>query len=616
MNLVQTYFIDHVLTYAKSGIFCFPVHDFSAGVCSCGNPRCKRPAKHPRTANGLKDATTDEKTLRTWWELWPQASIGINCGMSDLIVVDVDVKKGALGFETMKPLMEQFPEPFSLAPITSTPSGGRHIWFQGKTRSGQGVIGPGVDVRSEGGYVIAPPSIGEGGSYDWQTRDRRPILPMPPELLKLFGGRSAVGTSETGFTLGDVVSTEREPGARESIPLGEHRAAIIKYAWHLRRVQGLSAKAAWPLVKTYASSVDLMEGLDPDRPFSNADLYKMLTEEPANAATPAVLTTEFIRGDHIEAAIKPTNWFIKGFVPEGELMLLYGKSTAGKSTWFAWLAARITQTGRNFGFIGSEDKCGVFFEKARRCGADMSKLYTAKGSMRGLYLDNSEFLNRLIDEWGLSFLYFDKIYKHFPSSGNDARTATQATLDPAMEVAQQRLCTIAGTLHPNKADTYSGSTEMVNIPRLFLKATAYGKNDIGMYVDAEYSNLKKPTDKDGNEVKMAFEKNVYPIFGADGLPMMETTYAPEGTTKDIFETYVWKRVADVPKNKTTLGEAAGDDPRGKEMHPFWSEISMDLTCNPNVSANTLHKKYKGNTKKFFEEVARQKAERGIISKED
>ena len=53
--------------YASAGWFVFPVHGASNGACSCGNPGCSSPGKHPRTKEGLKEGTTDLQQIGGWW---------------------------------------------------------------------------------------------------------------------------------------------------------------------------------------------------------------------------------------------------------------------------------------------------------------------------------------------------------------------------------------------------------------------------------------------------------------------------------------------------------------------------------------------------------------------
>src|SRR3990172_11227437 len=72
------------LGYAEQGLPVFPIHSpisSNGGLtCSCANPKCDSKAKHPRTAHGFKDATTDAAIIKEWWSRWPNANIGIPTG--------------------------------------------------------------------------------------------------------------------------------------------------------------------------------------------------------------------------------------------------------------------------------------------------------------------------------------------------------------------------------------------------------------------------------------------------------------------------------------------------------------------------------------------------------
>src|SRR5262245_49383332 len=78
--------------YAQRGWAVFPVHIASQGKCSCQNPTCPHPGKHPWTAHGFYDATTDIEKIRLWWEYeHPVSNIGIRTGQeSGLVVLDID----------------------------------------------------------------------------------------------------------------------------------------------------------------------------------------------------------------------------------------------------------------------------------------------------------------------------------------------------------------------------------------------------------------------------------------------------------------------------------------------------------------------------------------------
>lgn len=112
----------------------------------------KRPLVKWRVA-----ASTDVRQLETWWRRWPHAMIAIPTGeASGLFVIDIDCKGEANGFATMRERGWTIP-PDAVEVVT--PSGGRHFYFawQGE-RNSASRIGPGIDTRGEGGFIIVPPS--------------------------------------------------------------------------------------------------------------------------------------------------------------------------------------------------------------------------------------------------------------------------------------------------------------------------------------------------------------------------------------------------------------------------------------------------------------------------
>jgi putative DNA primase/helicase len=148
--------------------------------------------KKPVPENGLHAGTTKVDQIQRWWKTMPTANIGVCCGIrADMWVVDLDCKPGAAnGLETLDGLEQTHGQlPITLA--QTTPSGGRHLLFRwpdggerirnnGKTRR----IGPGIDTRGQGGYIVAPPSVIDGNFYDWDEEDM-PLAMAPPWLLEL-----------------------------------------------------------------------------------------------------------------------------------------------------------------------------------------------------------------------------------------------------------------------------------------------------------------------------------------------------------------------------------------------------------------------------------------------
>lgn len=164
--------VDRALFYARRGFAVFPLFTVEDGACSCGKRGCGSPGKHPigsLVPRGVLEATTDEATIGQWWAVYPDANIGIGTGdVSRIVVLDVDAGHG--GADTLDNLVRihgELPETWSV----QTGGGGLHAWFRMPlldVRNSAGAIGPGIDVRGNGGYVVAPPSLhASGRKYRW-----------------------------------------------------------------------------------------------------------------------------------------------------------------------------------------------------------------------------------------------------------------------------------------------------------------------------------------------------------------------------------------------------------------------------------------------------------------
>jgi hypothetical protein len=144
--------------------------------------------KHPLTEHGLHDATTDIAVITAWWSRWPKALIGMPTGEPiDAAVLDVDMKNGNDGLATLAALDSPI---LPATPTVHTATGGLHLYVARPTaglrntsgKRGRG-IGPGLDWRGDGGYVILP-SPGSGYRWDkrWHFGTCNPV-PVPAGLL-------------------------------------------------------------------------------------------------------------------------------------------------------------------------------------------------------------------------------------------------------------------------------------------------------------------------------------------------------------------------------------------------------------------------------------------------
>lgn len=142
--------IDHARALAAQGFRVFPLI-----------PNDKRPA----IERWPDKATTDLATIDRYWRSHPDANIGIATG-AGLMVVDVDMKNGKNGYATLIALERRHGTIQSSMTI-STPSGGMHLYLRTKASVPNSVdkVGPGIDIRGEGGYVVGPGSTIDGREY-------------------------------------------------------------------------------------------------------------------------------------------------------------------------------------------------------------------------------------------------------------------------------------------------------------------------------------------------------------------------------------------------------------------------------------------------------------------
>ena len=128
----------------------------------------------------------DPAEMAEWFRRWPDANIGVVTGMvSNLVVLDLDPRHGA---DASLEQLEREHGPFAETVEARTGGGGRHLYFahSGQILRNRVGIAPGVDLRGDGGYVVAPPSVHAcGESYRWERSPHVSCLtPLPEWLLR------------------------------------------------------------------------------------------------------------------------------------------------------------------------------------------------------------------------------------------------------------------------------------------------------------------------------------------------------------------------------------------------------------------------------------------------
>ena len=166
------------LDLANRGFRVFPIRDWADGDGW-------KPIKDFKT-----NASAGAADIADWWRKWPDARIGLPCGeRNGIAVLDVDEKNGQSGSATLAAL--GFPDVKAMTPVrVRTPSGGWHLFFRNDPRLANTVgergrgIGIGLDIRAQGGFVLAPGSYKAGKHYEPQGSALGKVdLPAWPEAL-------------------------------------------------------------------------------------------------------------------------------------------------------------------------------------------------------------------------------------------------------------------------------------------------------------------------------------------------------------------------------------------------------------------------------------------------
>ena len=156
-------------------------------------------AKVPALRGDWRDlATTEPARICSWWARRAY-NIGISCGPSGLVVIDLDLPHAgepahASGAQTLASLCRERGDPYPCGTFTvRTPSGGTHLYFTAAgaaVPNSAGTLGRHIDIRAAGGYVIAPGSRIAGRAYHAQDANAQPSV-LPGWIATALAGHRA-----------------------------------------------------------------------------------------------------------------------------------------------------------------------------------------------------------------------------------------------------------------------------------------------------------------------------------------------------------------------------------------------------------------------------------------
>ncbi len=540
-------FLDAALAYARRGWPVLPLHTPTASGCSCGRADCQSIGKHPRTLNGVKDATTDEAKIQEWWARWPDANVAIATGAaSGLAVLDVDPRNG--GDKTLAALVARYGAlPATLTAMTG--GGGKHLVFSKPGGLRGRTVGPGLELKGDGGYIVAAPSLHKSGQrYAW---DKAPlsadVAPLPDWLAD--GNGLVIPQTPPVKPLAERVAAVAPEGARHTTLvsiLGSLRRADVDYDAALEMARAWNvAKCAPPL------SDDEVET-------TVADIYRRYAPEPARGngrwqePVPPADSLTFISARELMAMDLPEpEWVVDGLIPPG-LTFIAGKSKIGKS-WLALQLARAVARGGEF--LGRKVRQGAVLYLALEDGARRTRKRTKvqgwdeneAGGFRFEHFslaqdDYTDALQRAVSTAGARLVVIDSLKAAMRGARAKENEAEIADLIyPLSQLGQDYDCAVVVVHHYGKLVRDDPGLDLRGSSALFAACDAV----IGLYRERG-ENLAKmlATGRDyEDEVNLALEF-------ANGL------WAVAGDAALVETTRAERRILDA---LASLGEASAEE---------------------------------------------------------
>lgn len=442
------------------------------GKHTCHQDVCDNVGKHPRTINGLKDATTDPKKIAEWWTMWSDANVGVVTGaVSGIVVVDIDPAKG--GTKTRSTIEEHGKRKLPKTKTAKTGGDGLHLVFKhpgSEIKNSASKIGPGLDIRGDGGYIVAAPSVhASGKKYQWL--DGAELIDAPQWLVDL-AQKTAPARKVTG-PVGD------------SIPDGQRDDTLTSLAGSMRR-RGMGVEEIYaallvtnenrcdpPLptddvrkiaesVSRYAPAPDRDSEPLPEPPEWMNDAPKpgwwdsQPTKAPAPQGKPSI--KEVCIAD---VEMKPIDWLWEGRIARGCVTLLEGIEGEGKSTVLCAIATAISRGTSglkdmlldgpgNVLWLSAEDNvASVLKPRLLAAGADETRIF-AVGEAFTFDDPGVELVRGMIERRNPIMVVIDPVFaytKGDPSKVSDVRPITSKL----KQLAEEFNCAVILVRHVGKS---------------------------------------------------------------------------------------------------------------------------------------------------------------------
>ena len=485
------------LSYAGQGWKVFPLL-----------PKDKKPA----TPQGFKNASNDPEQVEAWWDKNPNYNIGIATGReSGLLVIDLDVDedKGLNGYDTLREWQREHKElPETWQSITGR--GGYHLFYRDNGLNQSRVnLYEGVDIRGNGGYIVAPPSIHPNGKrYEWE------IGPGDGEV-------AAINNIVMEFLKGNEPEHQENFSTPNTIPVGERNSTLYKLACSMR-ARGDAEEAIRAAVKA-TNDVRCIPPLDDkevDMIINSAMKQKSGTAPYKSTCDNRGARPIKIYNFHLDKAsdvvIKTPEWLIPGYIPKYGITTIAGEGGVGKTSLWCSIAASVT-TGKPSFLLGGDESFKkepetvvvfsaedswnyVLKQRLSNNGADMDKiLFMGPEDERFVDLNvNSDLLKGIIEANKPSLIIFDPVQAFVPENFRMGdRNAMRKCFSPLIGFGETYKTTSIVIAHANKQNNVWGrkriadSSDIWDASRSVLMTGNVPNNNNLRYISHEKSNWGK-----------------------------------------------------------------------------------------------------------------------------
>lgn len=559
------------MSYAKAGLAVFPLEERG---------------KKPRTKNGCKDATTDAAQVKAWWQQWPNANIGIATGKKSggifVIDLDIDENKGLDGYHALQDWEREngsFPDSW----MSITGRGGYHLYFKSDTeiKNRAGII-DGIDVRGEGGYVVAPPSIHSNGRrYEWEYSPEEYELVEADEAVKAFLNQKS---DEQGKTF--IMPEQVEQGNRNDI--------LFKVACALQE-KGMSDVAILNAV--------MAENQERCKPPLDEKEVRILVNsalkyEKGDALvacdkgkTRKVKHTDFRLSKATDVEIKEPEWLVQGYIPKYGITTIAGEGGVAKTTLWVALVAAAT-TGNPFFMLGENGPIPFYHEKPLNVvvfsaedsweyvlkkrlqdnGADLNRVsFMGPNDERFAELNfNGDLLKGIVETNRPDLIIFDPVQAFVPEHLRMGdRNAMRKCFSPLIGFGETYGTTCIVIAHANKQSGVWGrkriadSSDIWDASRSVLMVGMVPNSDGLRYISHEKSNWGKLQDsvifdlQDGVPVFKTYTKHKDREFVQEDSKIKQTNNSAVDVAKDFIMNVVYEHKQMEIKELDELAKACG-----------------------------------------------------------